>query len=74
VDIDDPFLTPQENVELLKKLGTPRTAATLAKLRCTGGGPPFAKDGHFVRYRGSWTRKWVGDRLTPKQSTSGARS
>src|SRR4051812_9750047 len=35
---------------VLDALGVPRAPATLNKLRCTGGGPPFWKAGANVRY------------------------
>lgn len=39
------------------------------KERLTGGGPPFIKDGHLVRYRWGDYRQWLASKKRA-QSTS----
>ncbi len=39
------------------------TVATLATLRCRGGGPPFLRLGRAVRYRVDLLRQWRDERL-----------
>ena len=53
IDIDRPptRMRSKEAAEYLKKQhGISRTPGTLAKLRCTGGGPLFEKDGRLPLY------------------------
>ena len=51
---DDELLTTDELAALRKV-----PASRLHKERLTGGGPPFVKDGHLVRYRLGDYREWV---------------
>lgn len=57
------FLTQEFNYRI--------SEATLRKLRCVGGGPPFFKQGARVAYRESSSRAWVASKSTPEvRSTS----
>lgn len=48
-----------------------RTAATLAKLRCVGGGPSFRKVGRDVIYEAAELDAWAGQvKSGPLASTS----
>ena len=42
-----------------------RTAGTLAKLRCTGGGPDYLKAGRDVVYTRTALDSWAADLLKP---------
>jgi hypothetical protein len=53
-DDDDRLL---DTAELAKIRNVP--ASRVHKERLTGGGPPFLKDGHLVRYRLGDYREWV---------------
>ena len=47
------------------------SVATLAKLRCIGGGPPFVKPKtSVVLYEWSAFEAWLLARMTPKASTA----
>jgi hypothetical protein len=55
----------------LGELGTPRTESTLAKLRHSGEGPRFHKDGRLVVYADHDLVAWSAKQLAePVQSTS----
>jgi hypothetical protein len=41
------------------------TPATLAKLACVGGGPPFCKVGPFALYTQQDLDAWLAERMTP---------
>jgi predicted DNA-binding transcriptional regulator AlpA len=66
-DAPDPVLNTADAAALL---GTSK--AYLAKLRVTGGGPPFLLYGRAVRYRTSDLRAWMGNRS--RASTAEARA
>jgi hypothetical protein len=66
-------LTPPELSDyLMRKYRIKRTPATLAKLRCLGGGPPFRKAGNFLRApvlydqpgADEWAAALIGEPLT----------
>jgi hypothetical protein len=69
---DLPFLAPEAAVRVLvEEHGVTRSTGTLRKLRCTGGGPQFAKLGRQILYRRDWLAEWVRDRVSqPMSSTS----
>jgi hypothetical protein len=67
---DDDFLTPAEASEFLATLGMSHTAPTLAKLRCTGGGPLFLRCGRSIRYRRHRLREYAEQRTVELTSTS----
>lgn len=51
--------------------GVPCSKDWLAKLACTGGGPPYVKIGKFPMYATSDVDEWVAARTSPlKYSTS----
>jgi hypothetical protein len=59
---------------LRERHGIRRTAATLAKLRCVGGGPSFYKVGRDVIYNVSDLDAWAGKvKSGPLASTSEGR-
>ena len=58
--------------DFLASLGFPLAAATLARLRCVGGGAKFLKHGHRVFYRPSALREWVDARTRELAHTSEA--
>ena len=59
---------------LVDVMGERIGAATLNKLRCTGGGPPFEYFGRFPRYREDRLREFaLSRRSDPVRSTSEAR-
>ena len=45
--------------DYLASLGFPLATATLARLRCVGGGAKFLKHGHRIFYRPAALREWV---------------
>lgn len=55
-DPGEPLMTP---AELVAYLGGGITEATLQGWRTRGGGPPFVKAGHYVRYRPEDVREWL---------------
>lgn len=57
---------------LLARHGISRTAATLAKLACNGGGPAFRKaGGKYVIYDKSELDRWANETIgQPRSSTS----
>lgn len=62
-------LSRQEAAEyLLMQHGVRRSPATLAKLACIGGGPPFARFGHGKRakplYSAADLDAWVAENMT----------
>ena len=58
--------------DYLASLGFPLATATLARLRCVGGGAKFLKHGHRVFYRPSALREWVDARTRELAHTSEA--
>ena len=58
--------------DYLASLGFPLATATLARLRCVGGGARFLKHGHRVFYRPSALREWVDARTRELAHTSEA--
>lgn len=56
----------------LAEHGFPHAPATLAKLRCVGGGPLFLKHGSRVRYRPSALNAWLQSRTRELAHTSQA--
>ena len=54
---DDELLTTDELAAIRKV-----PASRLHKERLIGGGPPFIKDGHLVRYRLGDYRAWVAEK------------
>jgi hypothetical protein len=68
---DYDFLDPAEAVIFLNNLGHKTSKATLAKLRCVGGGPLFQKFGKDIRYRPERLREYATSRRSPEmRSTS----
>ena len=72
--MDDEYpLPPDDAAALLTKLGLPTTKATLAKKRCTGGGPVYQKYGPHVRYLPSRLREYRDSKVSgERRSTSDA--
>lgn len=58
--------------DYLASLGFPLATATLARLRCVGGGARFLKHGHRIFYRPSALREWVEGRTRELAHTSEA--
>lgn len=58
-DADEPLWTPAETAAYL---GGEIDEGTLQHWRARGGGPPFVKAGHFVRYRPGDVRAWLRER------------
>jgi hypothetical protein len=56
----------------LDALGYPTAPATLAKLRCVGGGPRFIRFGRSIRYRPSALADWIAQRARDLRNTSEA--
>ena len=67
---DDDLLEPGEASDYLRRLGLPHSAATLAKLRCTGNGPAYFLIGRRIRYTRSRLREYVAGRTREMTSTS----
>ncbi|MGH7073209.1 MAG: hypothetical protein ACRELF_18100 [Gemmataceae bacterium] len=64
----EPFLSPREACRfLLAEFGVKRTPATLAKLRCVGGSPPFRKLNRAVLYSTADLKSWAGAALSIKR-------
>ncbi|HLK76948.1 MAG TPA: helix-turn-helix domain-containing protein [Streptosporangiaceae bacterium] len=55
-EIGEPLMTPEQ---LAGYLGGDITPGTLAHWRHRGGGPPYLKTGHRVRYRPEDVREWL---------------
>jgi hypothetical protein len=65
------LLTTRQVSENLERRGTPRSVATLEKLRCRGGGPPFQHFGRDVRYPADGLESWFEATLSaPVWSTA----
>ena len=65
------YLDPPGAVAWLKNKGLSIEAATLATLRCRGGGPPFQKWGRQPIYDPELLDQWAEGRLSsPRLSTS----
>jgi len=71
---DDDLLEPSEASAYLRRLGLPHSAATLAKLRCTGNGPAYFQIGRRIRYTRPRLREYVAGRTREMISTSSAGS
>ena len=67
-----PRFNPVEASDYLAAIhGTPVAIATLAKLRCLGGGPRFDKFGRLIFYERGNLDTWVSERLAEsRKSTS----
>ena len=64
-------LTAEAAVQYLRALGLQTCEATLAKLRCTGGGPRFIKCGRAPIYTPAWLDEYADSRTSGvKTSTS----
>jgi hypothetical protein len=68
--IDRP-MTPREASAYCASIGYPLAEATLAKLRCVGGGPTFSRFGRRIGYRASVLNEWL-ERRTTTITNSGA--
>jgi hypothetical protein len=61
----------KEAAQFLTDQGCKTAPATLAKLACIGGGPPFESFGRRPLYREADLRGWAQGRTTgPRRSTS----
>jgi hypothetical protein len=68
---DSDILAPEEAAAFLTELGDRTSKATLAKRRCTGGGPLFQRFGRHIRYKRSRLREYAATRVSPElRSTS----
>jgi hypothetical protein len=68
---DEVRLSRQEAAAVLTEAGLGTAPATLAKLACIGGGPPFESWGRYPRYPAGPLRDWALRRLSrPRSSTS----
>jgi hypothetical protein len=69
---DDDLLPPLEAADFLHHhMHLPTSPATLAKLRCVGGGPVYQKFGRVIRYRVSRLREYGETRISgERRSTS----
>jgi len=66
-----PNLTRPAASEYLKAChGIRRTAKTLAKLACIGGGPRFRKDGRLVVYPVEELDAWAQNQLSAPMSST----
>jgi hypothetical protein len=64
------LLKPCDVVAELKRRGISRTAETLAKMRCRGGGPAFCRFGREIRYPDDSLQAWIKENLSrPVRST-----
>ena len=64
-------LSRKEAAKFLTDLGYWTARATLAKLACIGGGPPFESFGRHALYREADLLAWAQGRTTgPRRSTS----
>ena len=70
IDADDRPVPPEQASSLLGGLGYPVAKATLAQLRCHGGGPQFIKFGRRVLYKPSALRSWVSSTARTVDNTS----
>ena len=68
-EIDDDAMLDAQAAERLIGL----RKATLAKMRCAGGGPPFVKAGRRVLYRRADIKAWLDARRV-KNTTEAAHS
>lgn len=66
---DRPLDAPAASKYLAER-GFSHAPATLAKLRCLGGGPRFLKQGARVRYRPSALEEWLKGRTREMAHTS----
>jgi len=66
-------LDPRQASSYLKSVhGVNFAPATLAKMRCIGGGPPFKKCGRLPTYEASDLDAYVEGRLTQKVTSTAA--
>jgi hypothetical protein len=63
------LLQPGAASEHLKDRGVNRTVATLAKLRCLGGGPPWHRVGRNVVYSTDDLDAWAAGIISPTTFT-----
>jgi hypothetical protein len=70
-DDDKPINTPAAS-KTLAAMGFPYAEASLDRMRCVGGGPPFLKHGARVFYRPSALRAWAAGRTQELANTSHA--
>jgi hypothetical protein len=67
------FRTDKEASKYLAERGIKRSAKTLSKYRCVGGGPSFRYFGRTPLYDDSGLDRWIEEQLSaPKRSTSEA--
>jgi hypothetical protein len=65
------LLPPPAASQFLAKFGVRAATPTLAKLRCTGGGPAFRRYGRRIVYERLELIRWIEARLSPTRlSTS----
>ena len=64
------YLNGREAAELARQLGFPLSHRTLAKYRCTGGGPEAHKFGRYVVYDIDLLLPWFFGRLSKPQRSS----
>jgi hypothetical protein len=75
MDISRPLRRAEASAYLLERHGLSRTAATLAKLAVTGGGPPFRKANRTPIYDPADLDRWVASiTSSPVRSTSELRA
>ena len=75
MDTTRPLRRAEASAYLLKRHGLSRTAATLAKLAVTGGGPPFRKANRTPIYDPADLDRWAASITSPPvRSTSELRA
>lgn len=66
-----PLLTTERAAEKLSELGIRRTPATLRKLRCLGGGPPYRTFNGRPYYTEDDLVTWIEEGLSePRRNSS----
>lgn len=66
------YLRRDAAADYLKKRYGAGTSATLAKLACIGGGPPFRKFGRHPLYLPEDLDAWAKARLSPPRDSTSA--
>jgi hypothetical protein len=66
----DPLLTTERAAEKLTELGVKRSPATLRKLRCLGGGPPYRVFSGRPYYTEADLAAWIEGGLSPPRCNS----